>query len=221
VRIAALSGIEMRLSVGRAFRAIPIIANTIGSRLRIHYFAIAYPQVRFGAATFLGRRSWIQATDGGEILVADGVAVGDDCVILAKGGRVALGRDGFVGHGSVIVGVSGICIGAKALIAEYVTIRDQDHEFEGDGATAESGLRVAPVRIGDNVWIGAKATITRGVTIGDNAVVGANAVVTRDVPENAVVVGAPAKVIRFAKARQRGRCDTKGNTLSGSMILWK
>jgi acetyltransferase-like isoleucine patch superfamily enzyme len=211
----------MRLSVGRAFRAIPIIANTIGSRLRIRYFAIAYPQVRFGAATFLGRRSWIRATDGGEILVADGIAISHDCVILARGGRVVLGKDGFVGHGSVIVSVSEISIGAKVLIAEYVTIRDQDHEFEGDGDTAESGLRVSAVRIGDNVWIGAKATITGGVTIGDNAVVGANAVVTRDVPENAVVGGAPAKVIRFAKARACGQYDAKRNSLGGTIILRK
>jgi acetyltransferase-like isoleucine patch superfamily enzyme len=211
----------MRLSLGHLFRAIPMIANAIGSRLRIRYFAIAYPQVRFGAATFLGRRSWIQATDGGEIFVGDGVAVGDDCVMLAKGGRVALGKDGFVGRGCVIVSVSEICIGAKALIAEYVTIRDQDHEFEGDGVTANSGLRVSAVQIGDNVWIGAKATITRGVTIGDNAVVGANAVVTRDVPKDAVVGGVPAKVIRFAKARECGQCDATRNTLSGSMTLWK
>ena len=193
----------MRLSLGLLFRAIPTIVNTIRSRLRIRYFALAYPQVRFGAVTFLGRRSWIKATDGGEIFLADGIAVDHDCIILAKGGRVALGKGGFVGQGCVIVSVSEICIGAKVLIAEYVTIRDQDHEFEGERATAENGMRVSAIRIGDNVWIGAKATITRGVTIGDNAVVGANAVVTRDVPENAVVGGVPAKVIRFAKARER------------------
>ena len=196
----------MRVTLGRLFRAIPTFANTIGSRLRIRYFAIAYPQVQFGAAISLGRRSQVKATGGGEIVVAEGVAISDDCVILAKRGRVVLGKDCFVGQGCVLVSVSEICIGAKVLIGEYVTIRDQDHEFEGDGLTAESGLRVSAVRIGDNVWIGAKATITRGVSIGDNAVVGANAVVTRDVPENALVGGAPAKVIRFLKARERGQC---------------
>ena len=50
---------------------------------------------------------------------------------------------------------------------------------------------------GDNVWIGAKATILRGVAIGDNAVIGANAVVTKDVPANAVAVGGPARVVRI------------------------
>jgi acetyltransferase-like isoleucine patch superfamily enzyme len=50
--------------------------------------------------------------------------------------------------------------------------------------------------VGNNVWVGAKATILQGVRIGDNAVIGANAVVTRDVPANTVAVGIPARVIR-------------------------
>ncbi|MGO8737411.1 acyltransferase, partial [Rhodoblastus sp.] len=74
---------------------------------------------------------------------------------------------------------------------------DQDHEFEADRPTADSGMRIGAIHIGKNVWIGAKATITRGVSISDNAVIGANAVVTKDVPENAVVCGVPAKITRF------------------------
>ena len=54
----------------------------------------------------------------------------------------------------------------------------------------------APVKIGNNVWIGAHATILAGVTIGDNAVVAAGAVVTKDVPVNVVVGGVPAKIIK-------------------------
>jgi maltose O-acetyltransferase len=53
-----------------------------------------------------------------------------------------------------------------------------------------------PIVIKDNVWIGASATINPGVTIGNNVVVGAGAVVTKDVPDNVVVAGVPAKVIR-------------------------
>ena len=57
----------------------------------------------------------------------------------------------------------------------------------------------APVKIGNNVWIGAHATILAGVTVGDNAVVAAGAVVTKDVPANAVVGGVPAKIIKTIK----------------------
>ena len=50
--------------------------------------------------------------------------------------------------------------------------------------------------IRDSVWVGSNSTILQGVTIGDNAVVGAGAVVTKDVPENTIVGGVPARVIR-------------------------
>jgi maltose O-acetyltransferase len=53
-----------------------------------------------------------------------------------------------------------------------------------------------PIKVEDNVWIGANATILPGVTIGKNSIVGAGAVVTKDVPENTIVGGNPAKVIR-------------------------
>ena len=54
----------------------------------------------------------------------------------------------------------------------------------------------APIHIGKRVWIGSNATILPGVTIGDGAIVAAGAVVTKDVPENTIVSGVPAKVMR-------------------------
>ncbi len=204
--VSASSARPMRLSLRRVLRGMPVAAGRIGSKFRIGYVTMAYPAVKFGTGALLGRRCRVQAIDGGEIVVGDGVVVGDDCTLIAKGGRLAVAKDGFIGKGSVIVSEAEVDIGAKALIAEYVTICDQDHEFEESGATADSGFRISAVGIGENVWIGAKSTVTRGVRIGDNAVVGANSVVTRDVPDNAVVGGCPAQVIKFVNRAGSDGC---------------
>lgn len=91
----------------------------------------------------------------------------------------------------------GITIGSDVSIAHGVTILSETHNFEDTQKKInDQGLRMCPSKIGDNVWIGAKATILGGVTVGDGAVVGAGSVVTRDVPENAVSVGVPAKMIK-------------------------
>ena len=62
------------------------------------------------------------------------------------------------------------------------------------------GIYKRDVVVGSNVWIGYGACILRGVSVGDNSVIGTNAVVTRDVPANAVVAGAPARIIRMREA---------------------
>jgi maltose O-acetyltransferase len=67
---------------------------------------------------------------------------------------------------------------------------------------------MAPVKIGNYVWICARAIILKGVTIGDNAIVGAGALVTKDVPENAIVGGNPAKVIGMRKTHAKDHVPT-------------
>jgi len=186
-----------RFSVGRLFRAIPVIGARIGWTLQRRFLAIAYPDVRLGDRVMISWSSRVQATDGGVIHIGDGVSIGPYVQLLCKGGSVKIGARAFIGQGCVIVSNESIEIGPDALIAEYVTIRDQDHQFEGPAPISQSGMRTSPIRIDHNVWIGAKATITRGVSVGDNAVVGANAVVTRDVPANAVIGGVPARPIRL------------------------
>lgn len=90
-----------------------------------------------------------------------------------------------------------VIIGKNVLIAGRVYITDHDHVF--DSATIPpifSGLNVAPVSIGDEVWIGEGAAILKGVSIGRRSVIGANAVVTKNIPPFSIAVGVPAKVIR-------------------------
>lgn len=147
-------------------------------------------------STKLSRGVRLRATDGARIHLGDGVAIDRFADITAKYGRLEIGARSHIGQFSVICARDAVTIGNDCLIAEHVTIRDQDHRFGADLVTAKAGFITRPVAIGNNVWIGAKATVTKGVTIGDNVVIGANSVVTRDVPANSVAIGAPARVVR-------------------------
>ena len=86
-------------------------------------------------------------------------------------------------------------IGDHAFIGPNVSIYTACHPL--DAAERNTGAEWAlPVTIGDSVWIGGGAIILPGVTIGNNVVIGAGAVVTRDVPDNTVVAGNPARIIK-------------------------
>lgn len=109
------------------------------------------------------------------------------------GKNTRIGRRVFINAGCKFQDQGGIDIGDDCLIGHNVVIATLNHDV-APGRRAD--MHPAPVAIGRNVWIGANATILPGVAIGDDAVVAAAAVVTRDVPEGAIVVGSPAKVVR-------------------------
>ena len=109
-------------------------------------------------------------------------------------GELTLGA-GYMNAGAQIRCKERITIGDNCAIARNVLIMDFDAHLitYADGTTNKV---TAPITIGNCVWIGAGATILKGVTIGDNAIIGAGSVVTKDVKANTIVAGNPAKVIR-------------------------
>jgi acetyltransferase-like isoleucine patch superfamily enzyme len=110
------------------------------------------------------------------------------------GKNITFGKNVFFNTGCSFQDRGGISIGNGSMIGMNVTIATLNH-----GLTLETRniTYPSPVIIGENVWIGSSSTILPGVTIGDNSVVAAGAVVTKDVPENTVVAGVPAKVIKI------------------------
>lgn len=92
-------------------------------------------------------------------------------------------------------GGGGVKIGSRVMIGSHTAISSVTHDYNSEvmyGTIIESAIV-----IGDDVWIGAHATIMPGIHVGTGAVVGAGCVVTKDVPERAIVVGIPARVVRF------------------------
>jgi acetyltransferase-like isoleucine patch superfamily enzyme len=123
----------------------------------------------------------------------------------------AIGADSVIQIGDD-VGVSGcsitaaqrVAIGNRVLIGSGVLITDNDgHPIHPDGRRYGTEYASAPIEIGDDVFIGARAIILKGVHVGQGAIVGAGAVVTKDVPPYAIVAGNPARVVGDARNAPR------------------
>lgn len=137
-------------------------------------------RISIGSGVFVGAGSWFQAFDSqtSKIEIGDGTSIAGNCVLSAA--------------------VS-IRIGKRVLFARNVYIADHMHAFEDPNlAVLDQGIdRRGPVEIADGAWLGQNVVIGPGVRVGRGAVIGANSVALDDVPDRAVAVGAPARVIRI------------------------
>lgn len=160
-----------------------------GSEIKPSFLMLIGPQyISIGKNCYIGSRVQLTAWDstyvGGdckpEIILGDGVSIGDESQVTA---------------------INRIVIGNGVLTGKKVLITDNSH-----GEVTREMMDTAPLKrqvvskgevvIGDNVWIGEKATIVANVKIGQGSVVAANSVVTKDVPPYCVVGGCPAKIVK-------------------------
>jgi acetyltransferase-like isoleucine patch superfamily enzyme len=165
----------------------------LGGQLFLGYAPDRAQERRKGGIPPIGR-AVLGIASGGR-LVTDGL------VVLGPGAHVSVGPSAEmrIGEGTNVTSNSSFfCkrlleIGADCAISWDVLIMDNDaHWLSMEGEVRPMAL---PVRIGDHVWVGARATILKGTTIGDGAVIGAGAVVTKDVPPACVAAGNPAVVV--------------------------
>lgn len=158
--------------------------------------SIAYPcSLQGGGAKciVIGNNTVIQShsilgcwTEYGEQQFIASIMIGDNCSI---------------GEYNQITSCNKVIIGDGLLTGRYVYIGDNSHgglslEEANIPPIKRNLLSKGEVNIGNNVWIGDKATILANVHIGNNVIVAANSVVTKDVPDNCIVAGAPAKIIK-------------------------
>ena len=133
---------------------------------------------------------------GAEIHVGEGVMLEKDVRLsLADMARVYIGDGSYIGEGSHIMAANEVRIGKGCAISWHVLIMDtSSHPVGQEGENIETVI--APVIIGDRVWIGCRAVILKGVKVGEGAIIANNAVVTKDVPPRTMVGGNPAKVLK-------------------------
>ena len=156
--------------------------------------------IRLGASVYIDRGVRLHASRAA-------IEIGDCCRVMrgayvcsyvsraVPGEGIRLGPRCWIGVGGVLAsGQGGLTLGEGVLIGPGATLVTGDHDFSRhDLASIDQDYVGSPIVVGDNVWIGAGATVVGGVTIGDRAVIAAGAVVTRDVAGGEVVGGVPAR----------------------------
>ncbi len=139
-----------------------------------------------------------------KVLLAE---VGENCYIEpplhANWGRnTHLGSNVYANFNLTLVDDTDIYIGDSVMIGPNVTIATAGHPVDPELRRKVAQFNI-PVRIGNNVWIGAGAVILPGITIGDDSVIGAGSIVTKDIPAGVVAVGNPCRVLRPIGDRDR------------------
>lgn len=107
------------------------------------------------------------------------------------GSRVFLGKNVFANHHLTIMSVGTVTIDDGVMMGPEVALLTVNHEPKNIRT-----IYTGEIHIKKNAWLGARVSVLPGVTIGENAIVGTGAVVTHDVPDNTIVAGVPARVIK-------------------------
>lgn len=126
--------------------------------------------------------------------------IGKSCKIVAPffcdyGYNIELGENFFANHNLVILDCAKVKFGKNVFVGPDCGFHTAAHPLNVEERIA--GLEYAyPITVGDNVWFGAGVHVMPGITIGNNSVIAAGAVVTKDVPDNVLVGGVPARILR-------------------------
>ncbi len=179
------SKINNSIFVGDRVKVVEKKYMKIGAKVKLHdgvYIdALSENGVSIGEKAVLGRNCRIECT-GSLASVGKGVFIGD---------RTTFGNDCYFGA------AGGIEIGEDVVAGQFIRFHSENHQYDDlNKLIKDQGVSHKGIVVGDNCWIGSGAIFLDGAELGDGCVVAANAVVTKKFPDNSVVGGVPAKLIK-------------------------
>ncbi len=162
---------------------------------------IYHSDIRFGKHPFIGNRVIIyQAKDGGPVTLGNRIYIYRDAVLeTGYGGCLSLGDHSSIHPRCQLNAyLKPITIGRGVMIAPNCALYSYNHGIAPDVPIREQPLvSKGEIVIGDEAWLSVGVTVLSGVRIGNHAVIGAGSVVTSDIPDNALAMGVPAKVVKM------------------------
>jgi acetyltransferase-like isoleucine patch superfamily enzyme len=170
----------------------------LGQRTRV-----VFPRhIRVGRNVFIGDDSYVNGYATNGITLGDDVRIREGAWIQATsrldqpGVGLQIAEGTYIGPRCLLGAGGGIAIGRRVTFGAGIHLLAENHEFRDAGRPIpDQGVTRAGITVADDVWIGNNAIVLDGVHIGRGAVIGAGAVVTRDVPDLAIAVGNPARVV--------------------------
>lgn len=180
------SNISHSIFLGKKVKLYEKRYMTIGMKSKIHDFsivdALSINGVIIGSNVVLGKRTSIECT-GSLQHIGKGLVIGD---------HTTFGSDCFFGA------AGGIEIGNDVMAGQYIRFHSENHNYSDENKLIrEQGVTHQGIKIGNNCWIGAGAIFLDGASLGNGCVVAANAVITKKFPDNSVIGGVPAKILKY------------------------
>lgn len=176
--------------------------NKIFLGKRVQFFNIR--NMHFGKWVQIGDYAYLSALGKGRLTLGNNVTIGSFSKIIIStsfnnlGKFIEIGNNVGIGDFAHLGGAGGLKIGDDSIIGSNLSCHPENHIFDHiNELIRKQGVTREGISIGKNCWIGAKVTILDGVEIGDNCIVAAGAVLTKSFPDNSVIGGVPAKIIKM------------------------
>ncbi|SDJ57152.1 Acetyltransferase (isoleucine patch superfamily) [Pedobacter sp. ok626] len=192
--MSIISKIKSNPGLKRMALKMLIPANEHRPRLWVRWFLNPFKHKR-GRHSIIRNRTRLDVFPFNEFTLGEKSVVEDFSTINNGVGNVIIGNGTIIGIGSVIIGP--VTIGNEVMLAQNIVVSGLNHGYQDISISpSKQPVSCKHIIISDHVWIGANSVITAGVTLGKHCVIGAGSVVTKDVPEYAVAVGNPARIIK-------------------------
>jgi acetyltransferase-like isoleucine patch superfamily enzyme len=192
------------LSLLRGLKLIIFLKKPSGLLLGKHVTFFNLPHITWGKFLKLGDHVYISALGKKGVSFGNHVGIGEYSRIVLStslhqlGEFIKIGNNVGIGEFAYLGGAGGLDIGDDCIIGQYLSCHPENHNYTTANKPYRlQGVNRKGIKIGKNCWIGSKVTILDGVTIGDNCIIAAGSVVNKSIPENTVIGGVPAKVIKY------------------------
>lgn len=190
-------------SIIRGLKVLLFLKNPKGMLLGkgVTFFNIS--KIQYGKFLRLGNQVYVSALSKNGIQFGDNVSIGAFSRVIVStslneiGDKISIGNNVGIGEFAYLGGAGSLEIGDECIVGQYLSCHPENHNYQDTTISIRhQGVTRKGIKIGKNCWIGSKVTILDGVQIGNGSIIAAGSVVNKSFPENSIIGGVPAKLLK-------------------------